>query len=252
MSVHTAGRPRLGAGGLAASLAVLLSAAAARAEAPRPPPAADPRLYAPPSAREEATSFACSVETLVSGADCVLESDATPSTDTAAQAKDNQAVAASLSGWACAFAARAPGDPAADRGVMAQCERAFKARALGCGADGARALLDGRGLFAPEARGCYAALGEVLASARTMASVTVPCCRCLAEAKCLDADRCHKDLLGFSVPARAAACLQASCAAACRSFRPDPAPQPATPAATEPLRPICLEPFHPEHRCDRI
>lgn len=231
---------------------VLLAAAVARAEAPRPPPAADPRLYAPPSVREEATGFACSVETLVSGAACVLESDAPASTDTAAQAKDNEALAASLSGWACTFAARALGDPAADRDVMAPCEKAFKAQALGCGADGARALLDGRGLFAPEARRCYAALGDVLATTRTMAALTVPCCRCLAAARCFDADRCHRDLLGGAVPARAAACLGASCATACRSFLPDPAPAPAKPAATEPLRPFCPEPRHLERRCDRI
>jgi hypothetical protein len=252
MPLHASIAPRLGAGALATSLAALLVAGAARAEAPRPPPAADPRLYAPPSVREEATGFACSVETLVSGADCVLESDAPASTDTVAQARDNEALAASLSGWACAFAARAPGDPAADRGVLAQCEKAFKEQALGCGAEGARALLDGRGLFAPEARRCYAALGEVLASTRTMAATTAPCCRCLAAARCLDGDRCHRDLLGGAVPSRASACLQASCATACRSFLPDAAPAPAKPAATEPLRPFCLEPHHPEHRCDRI
>ncbi len=232
-----------------ALLALLLGGgAAARAQVPNVPPAADPRLYAPPSTNQGATAFACSVETLVSSAECILESAAAAAADAKAQARDNQALAASLSGWACAFAARAPGEPAPDREVLARCEKAFKERALSCGADGARPLLDGRGLFAPEARSCYAGLSEVLAQTRTMAFTSAPCCRCLAAAGCPDAGRCNRDLTSGPLPARLAACLKERCGEACRSFRADPPPagEPAKPGPPPPWNP-----FHPEHECDR-
>lgn len=209
-----------------APVALLLAhaGAPARAQVLHPPPAADPRLYAPPSARPEASGFACSAETLVSGVDCIMESDAPAATATAAQAQDNRAVAAALATWACAAVSRPTPEATADPSVQAQCERAFKERALECGAAGARPLLDAQGRFAPEARACYAALGLVLAAARTQAAVTVPCCRCLAAARCLEAARCNGDLLSWPLPARAAACLREACPTACRSFQPDPGP----------------------------
>lgn len=230
-------------------LALLLAALPAAAQVPHVPPAADPRLYAPPSVQAEASGFACSVDTLVSGAECILESDAPAASNLIAQAKDNVALAASLSAWACNTAARAPGEPAADREVMVQCERAFKEKAQACSADGVRALLDARRRFAPEARTCYAGLGAALAATRTMAAVAVPCCRCLTAARCLPVAHCASDLLVWPLPARTASCLRQSCAAACRTFLPEPAP------AGEPAKPgpaPCWNPFHPESRCERI
>lgn len=212
-------------------LMLVLAAAPVRAQVPHPPPAADPRLYAPPSTRQDATAFACSAETLVSGADCILESESPAAAPSAAQEKDNLALAASLSAWACAAVARPPAAASADRDVQAQCEKAFKERALGCGAGGVRPLLDAQGRFAPEARACYAELGVVLASTRTQAAVTVPCCRCLAASRCLEAGRCNADLLSGPLPAVAAACLRDACPAACRSFRPDPGPPAEKPAS---------------------
>ncbi|MCM2333952.1 MAG: hypothetical protein NDI82_08375 [Anaeromyxobacteraceae bacterium] len=230
-------------------LALLLAAVPAAALVPNVPPAADPRLYAPPSVQPEASHFACSVDTLVSGADCILESDAPAASNLVAQAKDNVALAASLSAWACNTAARAPGEPAADREVMAQCERAFKEKAQACSADGVRALLDVRRRFAPEARACYAGLGAALAATRTMAAVAVPCCRCLTAARCFPVAHCASDLLVWPLPAKAAACLRESCASACRTFVPEPSPagEPAKPGP-----PPCWNPFHPENRCERI
>jgi hypothetical protein len=209
----------------------------AGAGAPPLPPAADPRLYAPPAAREAATAFACTAETLVSGADCILESDAPLSADPAAQLRDNAALAAAMATWACAAAAREPSQPAPDPDVKARCEKAFRERALGCGADGARALLDVRGRFAPEARLCYSALGEALAQARSMASMSAPCCRCLAAARCAELGRCHRELLSGSPDGRTAACLRASCAEECRSFLPDRPPAALQPSGAAPPPP---------------
>ena len=53
------------------TLLALLGAAAA-AQQP------DPHLYAPPSADRSPTSYACTVETLLTGADCVFEGQAPP------------------------------------------------------------------------------------------------------------------------------------------------------------------------------
>ncbi len=248
MTRHRRATTRRGAHLWLGPLAVLLAALPAAAKVPNVPPAADPRRHAPPSTRPEASRLACSVVTLASGADCVLQSDAPNASNLLAQARDNVALAASLSAWACDAAARAPGEPAADRAVLAQCERAFKEKAQACSADGVRALLDVRRRFAPEARACYAGLGAALAATRTMAAVAVPCCRCLTAARCLPVASCASDLLVWPMPARAAACLRDRCAAACRTLLPEPSP------AGAPARPgpaPCWNPYHPETRCER-
>ncbi|HEY7724555.1 MAG TPA: hypothetical protein VH880_04430 [Anaeromyxobacteraceae bacterium] len=207
--------------------AACLLAAAARADDP------DPRLYAPPRADTSATVYACTVETLISGRDCVFEGQAPPALEAVRQARENGRAAASLADRACGRAARLATESRPDGAVLSACRRDFGERAAGCAADGSAPLLDAEGRFGAGARACYAAMSQVLARTRLMASATGACCRCLAASGCVrSGEQCNRALArGAGAPS---ACMARSCAESCGAFlpaEPPPGPPPGRKAA---------------------
>jgi hypothetical protein len=186
----------------------------------------------------EATDFACNVETLVTGAECVLESNAAAAPDRARQARANTRMVSALAERVCPRAARRrPGAPP-DPDVVALCKRAFAEEAPRCDAGGVRPLVDAQGRFAPEGRRCYATLVQAVSRSRTATASSARCCRCLAEAGCVRSfQTCAEDPLAET--SGAGACLSDACAAACSTFRPVPpiAPPPPEPQPGEPPNP---------------
>jgi hypothetical protein len=214
--------------------AACLLAAAARAEDP------DPRLYAPPRADTSATVYACTVETLLSGRDCVFEGQAPPALEPARQARENGLAAASLADRACGRAARLSTEARPDGGVLGACKRDFRERAAGCASDGTAPLLDPEGRFGAGARGCYAAMSQVLARTRLMASATGACCRCLAANGCArSGEQCNRSLArGARAPS---ACMARSCAESCGAFLPAEPPS-ASPSGQKAALPLDRSP----------
>jgi hypothetical protein len=200
-----------------AMLALLGAAAAAAAQQP------DPRLYAPPSPDRSPSAFACTVDTLLAGADCVFEGQAPAAPDARRQAEENGRAAAALGNRACARAAKLASEPRADPDVLAACHREFARKAAGCAADGSAPLLDADGRFGNGARACYAAMADVLAKARLMAAATGACCRCLVSGGCTrNGEECNRGLASGSLgPSR---CMAAKCGDVCRAFVPAEAP----------------------------
>jgi hypothetical protein len=234
------------------SLLVLaaLAAAAARAEDVKASP--DPRLFAEPSVDGSPTPYACTVESLRTGTRCVFESQAGPAADVTRQAVENAQAAARLADGLCATAARHPHEPLADPDVLGSCKRAFAEKAMACGAEGARPLLDAEGRFAKEFRLCYAAMADALAAARLMAASSAPCCRCLVAARCVaSVGRCNAQ--PFAAGA-GGACAIESCPEACSAFLPVAPPPAAEPSGArsryEPPVP-CSDPLRLEAPCVR-
>lgn len=191
-----------------ASLVGLLAVVSARAEQ------ADRRLSAPPTVDTSPTGYACTVETLLDGSTCVFESDAAP---TGPEAQHRSM--ADLGEKICAAAARPPGEARPDPGVQAVCVAEVRKSVRRC-ADDKAPLLDGAGRFLPSARACYAALGDVLARARTLAATVAPCCRCLAEERCGDARACVMGGLGKALSGAAGKCASRSCSVTCGPYIP--------------------------------
>jgi hypothetical protein len=228
----------------------VVGVAAALARAEEPAPAADPRLFAEPSADASPTPFACTVETLSSGARCVFESRAERAADAGRQAVENAQVAARLVDGLCARAARHPHEPIPDPDVLATCKRSLSQKAMACGADGARPVLDADGRFGPEFRTCYSAMSEALARVRTMAGSSGPCCRCLAAARCVaSGERCNQEALTRTLDGEAARCAAERCGEACGAQIPAPAAAPPAPRAERPASAPCFDPNRLERPC---
>jgi hypothetical protein len=216
-----------------ALLALLGTAAAATAAEP------DPRLYAPPSADRSATGYACTVDTLLGGGDCIFEGQAPPALDAGKQAEENGRIAAALGNKACARAAKLASEPRADPGVLAACHREFAQKAAGCAADGSAPLLDSEGRFGTGARACYAAMADVLAKARLMAAATGACCRCLVSGGCArHGEECNRGLASGALGPTS--CMATKCGDVCRAFVPME-PAPAAPSGREPAATHSLE-----------
>lgn len=178
-----------------------------------------------------AVDFACTVETLETGAECFLESSAPAAADRGRQARANVKQVAAVADRVCPRAARRrPGAPP-DPDVVALCRRTFAEEAPRCDGGGVRPLVDAQGRFAPEARRCYAALVQAVSRVRTASASSARCCRCLTEAGCTASfQACVADPLAEA--ATGGACLADACAAACATFRPVPPPPPPPAAGT--------------------
>jgi len=208
-------------------LLLVLSVAAQSPKAPAPG-----SLGAPPVADASPTAWSCTVETLSSGKDCIFESEASKSTDLAAQSEKNVRFLRELSPQACARAARSSGK--VDKVLVELCQREFSAVAETCGLSGEWPLLDAKGRFAPSARACYVALSEVLQKVSFAASTTSQCCQCLAAGCKTSPDRCYRDLAKGTPDKAMRACLADTCAQECsavgvedESSRPLPASFPS-------------------------
>ena len=193
-------------------LAVLCSTPETRAEA-LPPEA----LGAPPQQNPAPTAWACTVETLKSGRECVFEADVTPSTDVRSQASSNVRTLQDIGRALCQEAARPPSGVAADKNLVEQCERKYaEASEDACGLDGKVPVIDARGRFAPAARACYRQLSVVLQDISMMATVASACCQCAERRGCPGAgERCHESVSHQELGAPALACLSNQCGGAC-------------------------------------
>lgn len=193
------------------------------------------RLADPQAVDSSPTGYACTAETLRTGADCVFEGDpAAPFASTPAQ------TGAELGEVLCTAAARAPGEAHPDPIVKAACQAEVQRRLRRC-ADERAVLLDSAGQFLPGARACYVAIGEALALARTQASTVAPCCSCLAEQRCGGERACVSNGPGTPLQGAVAACAARYCADACASSLPldDDAPpekRPGSRQGDEPTR----------------
>ncbi len=208
---------------IVAAVALALASAAAAQVDPGPPPPAG-QVDASP------TPWSCTVDTLLSGDDCVFETEARASANPEQQALENARAAARLADRACARASRPALEPVADPSVLAACKKDFVERAMACGVDGTHPLLDGRGRFAPGMRICYYAMSEVLARAKFMAETSAGCCRCLVRSRCArSGEQCNRDVSRNEL--QGSKCIEGPCSDACRSFVPEPGPPQPPPGA---------------------
>lgn len=185
---------------------VSLLAALASAAAAAPPPIAEPSAV-----DDSATAFACTLETLRTGAYCVLEGDpASPFAATPAR------TATQIGEVLCADAARPSGEVRPDPVTQRVCQAEVQQRLEAC-ADEKATVLDAAGQFVPSARACYAALSAVLAKVRTQAALVAPCCRCLADHRCAGAGACAERAPGAPVPPAGWSCAAKACAEVCGS-----------------------------------
>jgi hypothetical protein len=203
-----------------AVLLMLLSATPGENGSALPPEA----LGAPPVADESPTAWACTVETLRSGRECVFEAQVadSASTDVKAQADSNVRSLVDVGRALCAKAARNVAGAPADPALLASCERRFTAAAeLSCGLEGKVPVIDAQGRFAPAARACYRGLSAVLQEISLKATVASACCQCSAQRGCpASGDRCLDTVSRQEVEGAALACLMERCADACSLMAP--------------------------------
>lgn len=190
-------------------------------------------LGAPPQSDETPTAWACTVETLRSGRECVFEADVSSSTDVHAQASSNVRTLKEIGHTLCLQAAKPPSGVAPDKNLVAQCERKYADAADdACGLDGKVPVIDARGRFAPAARACYRQLSSVLQDVAMMATVASACCQCAEKRGCPGAgERCHENVSHQELGTTALACLSSQCGEACALMMP------ATQTPTGDLRP---------------
>jgi len=183
------------------------------AEAPPPPP---PPLNAPPRPDRTPTAWACTVDTLLSGKDCLFEALVEPVSDHAAQREQNVRFARQLAQAACAKAARpAPGNNP-DRTLLGLCEKEFTAAADSCALGGKVVLVDAEGRFSPGAQACYRALSDVLQRSALMSSLASGCCRCMASRGCrVNAASCYANVSRGTPGPAERACMAGACASEC-------------------------------------
>ncbi|HSP77175.1 MAG TPA: hypothetical protein VLQ93_01505 [Myxococcaceae bacterium] len=181
-------------------------------------------LGAPPRVDETPTAWACTVDTLQAGRECVFEAEVAPSasTDVTAQAAGNVRTLQEIGPTLCAHAAKSPSGAVADRTLVALCQRNYADAAEdACGLEGSVPVIDARGRFAPAARGCYRRLSAVLQDTLTMATVATACCQCAARSGCpVASNRCHEDVARQEVGGAALTCLARQCGDACSLVMP--------------------------------
>jgi hypothetical protein len=205
---------------ITAVLLALLCSTPDAAGATLPPEA----LGAPPRVDESPTAWACTVETLRAGRECVFEAEVTAaaSTDVQAQAASNIRTLKEIGHALCVQAAKPPSGIPGDKNLVAQCERKYADAAEDvCGLEGKVPVIDAKGRFAPAARACYRQLSSVLQDTAMMATVASACCQCAEKRGCgLAGDRCHENVSRQEVAGTALACLANQCGEACALTMP--------------------------------
>jgi len=208
---------------LAASFA--LPAAADRADLPRPPP----RM----PVDDRPTPFACNLERLLKGERCTFEFDPAPGSGAEPRAHENSRHAARAS-RSCAEAATRPDELQPDAMLRKMCEDDIARIALDeqCTLGGRMPFADDDGRLVASAAPCVEELARALSRTRTMASVALACCRCLAHSRCaVSAPQCNRELADFSPGDALQSCLESSCQETCSSVRrSEPAAPPPPPA----------------------
>jgi hypothetical protein len=173
-------------------------------------------LNAPPKPDRSPTAWACTVDTLMSGKDCLFEASSDAVTDHAAQRAQNVRFARQLAPAACAKAAKPGPGGSPDKALLDLCEKEFSTAAEGCAMDGAAVLVDAQGRFSSGAQGCYRALSDVLQKAALMSSLASGCCRCMASRGCkVSPAACYVNVSRGTPGASERACMAGACSDEC-------------------------------------
>ncbi|EPX61988.1 hypothetical protein D187_009891 [Cystobacter fuscus DSM 2262] len=189
-------------------------------------------LGAPPQANALPTAWACTVDTLRAGRECIFESEVSSSSNVKEQASGNVRTLTDIGHALCTQAARPSSGLAPDKDLVAQCERRYSEAAQDfCGLEGKVPIIDAKGRFAPAARACYRQLSLVLQDISTMATVASACCQCAQKRGCPGAgNSCHENVSQQKLGASALACLSNQCGSACELTMP------TGPASSEDVR----------------
>lgn len=194
--------------------ATLLLASHVLAQAPQA--AAPPPLNATVKPDRTPTAWACTVDTLMSGKDCLFEASSETVSDHAAQRTQNVRFARQLAQAACGKAARPGPGSTPDRTLLDLCEKDFNAAAETCALDGKAVLVDGQGRFSSGAQLCYRALADVLQRAALMSSLASGCCRCMASHGCkVSPASCYANVSRGTPGAAERACMANTCSDEC-------------------------------------
>jgi hypothetical protein len=194
--------------------ATLLLAAQVLAQAPQA--AAPPPLNATPKPDRTPTAWACTVDTLMSGKDCLFEASSDEVTDHASQRAQNVKFARELAKAACAKAAKPAPGGSPDKTLLDLCEKDFNGAADSCALDGKAVLVDAQGRFSGGAQSCYRALSDVLQKAALMSSLASGCCRCMASRGCkVNAAACYANVSRGTPGAAERACMTNACSDEC-------------------------------------
>jgi hypothetical protein len=187
--------------------------AAADGDLPRPPP----RM----PVDERVTPFACTFERLLRGERCTFEFAPETREPSESLARENSRKAARASRW-CAEAATRPEEIDPDPTLRKMCEDDVARIALTqCTLDGRVALADDEGRVVASAGPCVEELARAMSRTRTMAAVSLGCCRCLAGARCaVSAPQCNREIADFAPGAALRTCLESSCHESCSVVRP--------------------------------
>lgn len=195
-------------------LAILLGQAPQEGAKPALPKGA---LAAPPVVNEAPTAWACTVDTLREGRECIFESEPSSATPGAEQSSANVRTLKDAAPALCAEAARPPSGGNTDKVLVDMCSRMLTPATEACGLEGAVPVVDSKGRFAPQARSCYRGIARVLQDVNLMAAVGSSCCQCAAQRGCAGAggDRCYADLSRQQSSPATLACMAERCSEAC-------------------------------------
>ncbi|MCP3142140.1 hypothetical protein [Pyxidicoccus xibeiensis] len=203
-------------------VSLLLLGSAPDGNAPAIPPEA---LAAPPVADDSPTAWACTIDTLRAGKECVFEADLSSVPRGADQDDANRKLFQDAARALCAEAVGTARDGLPDAKLTTLCAKRFTTAVDQCGLEGNEPVVDDKGRFAPGARACYRALSSVLQEVQFMATVASPCCECAARNGCPGTgDRCYADVSQQLAAPSTLACLSDRCADACSLALPMPPP----------------------------
>jgi hypothetical protein len=201
-------------------LSLLLLGAAPSGPAPSSlPPEA---MGAPPLVDASPTAWACTIDTLRAGKECVFEAELPPpGAANADQETANVKLLQDASRALCSEAVSQARDGSPDDKLTSVCERKYAAVVGRCGIDGQSPIVDAKGRFAPSARACYRALSTVLQDVQLMASVASTCCECAARSKCPgNGEACYADVSRQQAGPSTLACMDERCRDACSMMLP--------------------------------
>jgi len=196
------------------AMSFTVPAAADGTDLPKPPP----RM----PVDERPTPFACTLERVLRGERCTFEYDPGSREPNDSLARENSRRAARAS-RSCSEAATRPEEIDADPALRKMCEDEIARIALDqCTLEGRVAFADDEGRVVASAGPCLEELARVLSRTRTMAAVSLGCCRCLAQARCgVSGPQCNRELADFSPGSALQSCLESSCRESCSVVRPE-------------------------------
>ncbi|WP_375759558.1 hypothetical protein [Corallococcus exercitus] len=200
------------------SLLILGAAPSGPAPSSLPPEA----LGAPPLVDASPTAWACTIDTLRAGKECVFEAELPPpGAANADQEASNVKLLKDASRALCSEAVSNARDGTPDPKLVAVCERKYADVVGRCGIDGNSPVVDAKGRFAPVARACYRALSTVLQDVQLMASVASSCCECAARSQCPGTgESCYAAVSRQQAGPTMLACMDDRCHDACSMMLP--------------------------------